>query len=208
VKFIKTFSLAIVAAVAVMAFVGASSAMATTTALCTVNEASCAEANQVKSIHMVNVGVGTLLNSTADVLCLNILSEAEVLGLGAPQTIHTKVLKFETCGTNAAHNNCEVTVETLPLLSLLKTGANIGTLTAESGLTKVKCTILGFIKIDCVYDLSGTGFASEGGTASSNGLLKATKTPAKLAKENKGPCPTESTLDGTLEPLVKSFIVA
>lgn len=203
------FGLAALAAVAAMAFVGASSASASNnTALCSANENPCSEANQLKSLHMALTPstVGKLLNSTANVLCLTVLANGTVLGLGtAPngQQIHVTEFNINGCGTDSGHNNCTVTATELPLLDLLNEGGNVGVLSALSGKTNIKCTIFGFIKIDCTYDGSGLEFEVEGGAT--GGMLTAEKSPASLIAGG-GLCPEESFLDGLLQALGAAYI--
>jgi hypothetical protein len=169
---------------------------------------------ELEKIHLANStlpggpgtpeGTPTLLNSTADVLCLSVLVEAEALDLGVnePQTIHANKLAFENCGTNSTHNNCEVKAEELPLFHLLKIGEDEGSVSALNGKVLVKCTISGFVKINCVYKLENLSFTAKGPQASktSYGDVDAKKTEAKLV-EGGGLCPTESFLDGLLSPL-------
>jgi hypothetical protein len=209
------FGLAGIAAVAAMAFVGATSAMATSTVLCDEHvEAKCPAGHELASVHAVNTAgtVGILLNSTADVLCLNVLVQAASLGLAAPLQLHPSVFSITGCGTTSAHNNCTVTVENtaelpLPLFLLLRTALNVGTLSVDGGFTRVKCTIGGFIKIDCTYSGNELSFSAAGaGGTNGNGMLTASNSPASLVKGN-GLCPETSSLDGLLEPLVATYIL-
>jgi hypothetical protein len=181
-----------------------------------------------------NGGLPTQLNSTADVLCLTILGRAVVGELtggkhkdpvtgeelpsadgalgNAPtgQEVHTTALKFEGCGTEAPHTNCTVTVEELPLWDLLKTGKELASLEALNGLVRVKCTIFGFIKIDCTYEGKEFLFLVSGPNnperKTTNGDLHAKNTPAKLFKGTN--CPEKSSLDGLLLPLQPVYIAS
>ncbi len=209
------FGLAAIAAVAAMAFIGASSASATSTALCKVNEDPCAAGNQLSSLHMTNTA-GTLGELLAiggielTVLCLNILAQAEVLALGSPLSVHTKELNLTNCGTNAGHNNCTVnTAIKLPLFDLLKTGANLGQLTALSGEALVRCVIAGIIVIDCTYNGTGLSFTVEGalhsGAGTGHGMLTSNGTELPLASGG-GLCPEKSIIHGLLEPLTHTWI--
>jgi hypothetical protein len=217
-RLIKMFGLAALAAVAAMAFVGASSASATT-ALCKVHEVSCSEANQAVLIHAVLTSgtVGRLLNSTADILCLEVLVHATILPKANPLLIH--ILKFlaAKCGTDANHNNCTVESNAsealLWLVAILRTALNLGTATINEfeemqPTTRVKCTIFGFIKIDCTYDGTGLKFEIEGAghtEKAGKGMLTANESPASL-KEGSGLCPEEASLDGLLEPSENLYI--
>jgi hypothetical protein len=222
------FGLAAIAAVAAMAFIGASSASAKfNTVLCEVLEGLvCPEGREIandledpppyKHIHLVNsalpegpgtpAGTPTLLNSTANVLCLTVLVLATPLLLGTaptPQIIHTDKLISENCGTNSTHNNCTFTTEELPLFHLLKIGLDEGSALALNGNQRMKCTIGGFIKINCVYELTNILYIYRGPQAlpkSPNGDLHAQNTPLELV-EGGGLCPEKTALDFLLLPL-------
>ena len=217
-RLMKMFGLAALAAVVTMALVGTTSASATSTVLCEVLEGlKCPAGKQIEleKIHLANSalpggpgtpeGTPTLLNSTANVLCLTVLVEAETLDLGAPQLIHATSQKFENCGTNSTHSNCEVKTEELPLFHLLKIGEDEGSVLGLNGKVRVKCTIFGFIKINCVYELNGLLFTAKGPQASKTtyGDVDAKETPAELV-EGGGACPEISLLDGLLLPLAGS----
>ena len=201
VRLIKMFGLAAIAAVAAMAFVGATSASAESTQLCKVHTVTCGAGDATTSVHQVNVGVGTLLSSIVDVLCLNVLAEATPLALGAPQSVHTLALSFTGCGTTSTHNNCTVTVLELPLANLLKTGLDEGSIEGTNGKTRLQCSNIPFIgSIDCTYDATGLLFE----VAANH--LTASETPVKEIG-SKFFCPDKPTLDGLLETLVDTFVV-
>ncbi|HEY5709745.1 MAG TPA: hypothetical protein VIS51_10145, partial [Solirubrobacterales bacterium] len=189
-RLIKMFGLAALAAVAAMAFVGATSASAGPTLICSNHhELLCLPGGHVASIHQVLAegSIGKLL-ATINVLCLGFLVEATALGLGSPQSIHATSQTFTGCGTGSAHSNCTVTVQEQPLSNLLKTGLDEGVLTATSGRTRLQCSNLG---IDCVYDLEGIEFAVGGGH------LTANETPTNELG-GKFFCPDEGLLDALL----------
>ena len=199
-RLIKMLGIAALAAVAAMAFLGATSASATNTQLCKTHTGlTCGAGNGVTSHHMVLTSgtVGKIL-AAINILCLGILIQATPLGLGNPQSIHANAvegLMFTGCGTGAAHDNCTVTVQEVPLLDLLKTGLDEGILTATSGRTRLQCPGLG---LDCVYDLEGMEFSVGGGH------LTATEIPLS---ELGGSffCPDEGFLDGLLEALTDVY---
>ena len=137
--------------------IGVSSASALfPTQLCTVHpeELECPpNKNTQEDIQRLEPGTyWKLLTSLINILCLFALKRASALDLGNPQPVHTTELNIGGCGTNAAHSNCTITAEELPLLTLLKTGLDEGVLTAQSGRLRVQCASLG---IDCKYDLEG-----------------------------------------------------
>ncbi|HEX6752253.1 MAG TPA: hypothetical protein VF093_01510 [Solirubrobacterales bacterium] len=201
-RLIKTFGRAAFAAVAAMAFVGATAASATfDTQFCKVNEGLLCPAGQAEThIHRVlKAGTVARLLAAVTVLCLGVLSEEDVLGLGKPQVIHAKSvggLSFSGCGTGSAHNNCTVTVQEAPLYHLLKIGPGEGALTFLSGRKRVQCPNVG---IDCVYDLAGSEFAV------ANNLFIANEAPS-VELGGKFFCPDEALFDAELESLLASYI--
>ncbi|HEX6753774.1 MAG TPA: hypothetical protein VF093_09350 [Solirubrobacterales bacterium] len=199
-RLIKTFGLAALAAVAAMAFVGATSASATSTQLCKVHTGlTCGAGNEVTSHHMVLASgtVGQLLSPTVNVLCLGILIEATPLGLGNPQSIHTTSFTFAGCGTGSAHNNCTVTTQEQPLADLLKTGLEAGVLTFTNGRLRTQCPSLG---MDCVYDGEGMEFAVGGQH------LTAEEAPT-IELGGKFFCPDEGLVDGLFETLTDTYVL-
>ncbi|HEY5709746.1 MAG TPA: hypothetical protein VIS51_10150 [Solirubrobacterales bacterium] len=197
-RLIKTFGLAALAAVAAMAFVGATSASASTsTQLCTVHTGlTCGEGNAVTSHHMVLASgtIGRLLASI-NVLCLGILIEATPLGLGDPQQIHSLTQTWSGCGTGSAHSNCTVTVPEQPLFDLLKTGLDEGVLTGLSGQLRTVCSNLG---IDCLYDAAGMEFEVGGGHLTAN-EVGVNELGGKFF------CPDEGVVDGLFETLTDVY---
>jgi len=198
------FGLAAFAAVAAMAFVGATSASAnTSTQLCTAHTSLVCTGTATTSVHQVLATgeVGKLLSSLATILCLTVLANAEPLGLGNPQSVHGTA-EYLNCGTNATHTNCTVEVTEQPLFNLLKIGLDEGSLTATNGLTHVVCTEVGFfkIKIDCVYNTTGILFKVGAQH------LTALKTPVNIVAGSFF-CPENSTLDGLLKTLVNTFVL-
>jgi hypothetical protein len=244
-RLIKMLGLAAIAALAATAFLGTTSASAElNTQLCNVEpvELECPEGQETKLVHWVNSklpegpngGLPTLLNSTADVLCLTVLIRAVVGELtggkhkdpvtgeellsangalgNAPggQEVHFTKLVYEGCGTEAPHTNCTVTVEELPLWDLLKIGEELASLKSTNGLTRVKCTIFGFVKIDCTYEGKGLLLLVSGPNdperKTEKGDMHAQKTPAKPLKGAN--CPKESFLDALLLPLSPLYIAS
>ncbi len=197
---IKMFGLAALAAVAAMAFVGATSASATNTQLCKVHTSlACPAGEAVTSHHMVLASgtVGKLLGEAINVLCLSILIDATPLGLANPQSIHTLSFTFTGCGTGSTHNNCTVTTQELPLADLLKTGLEEGVLKFTNGRLRTQCPSLG---MDCVYDGEGMEFAVGGQH------LTAEETPA-VELGGKFFCPNEGQIDGLFETLTDAYVL-
>jgi hypothetical protein len=200
-RLIKMFGLAAMAAVSAMAFVGATSASATNTQLCTAYTGLlCGAGNGATSVHTVLVpGTVLLILGVIDVLCLGFLMEATPLGLGNPQSFHSLSQSFTGCGTSNTHNNCTVTIPAgqQPLLNLLKVGLDIGVLTGTSGQLRVVC---GNIGLDCLYDLAGTEFEVGGGELVANETI-ATELGGKFF------CPDEAVKDAWLETLGDAYVL-
>ena len=188
--------LAAIAALASMAFVASSASAETSTQLCKVHTSlECtAPATEVHQV-LAEGTVGKLLSSLATVLCLNVLATGEPLELGSPQLVHGTT-EYTGCGTNATHTNCIVKVLAQPLLHLLKTGLDEGSLTALNGETLVDCKEVTIFKvhIHCFYLTAGILFKVGGQH------LTAEKTPVEF-KEGEGICPEKPTLDGLLKNL-------
>jgi hypothetical protein len=196
------FGLAAIAAVAAMAFLGASSASATFhTALCKSNEGgalTCAPANLATHIEAESVGSTLLLTDIVTVHCDSSHVLAEALGLSGlnpttgaiePQLVHLTELTFTGCKTTAGLN-CTVTVLT-PLgdLLVLKTAANLANIQSHKTSAKVVC---GFI-LSCTFGglptLHGLGSAND----TSHAHVTASKVP--LGLEGGSLCPAEATWD-------------
>jgi len=199
-RLIMLFSLAALATAA-MAFVGATSASALNTQLCTEHTGlSCGVGRGAPSVHVV-LKAGTIGELLADisVLCLGYLAEATALGLGSPQSVHSSTQSFTGCGTGSAHSNCTVTIPSnqQPLYSLLKTGLDEGTLTAVSGQTRLLCSNLG---LDCIFDVAGMSFQAGGGHVTST--LGPTTELGGIFK-----CPGSGLLDALLETLTNTYVL-
>ncbi len=198
-RLIKMFGLGAVAAVAAMAFVGATSASALNTQLCTTHTSlTCGSA--ATSVHWV-LAPGTIwkLLGAIDILCLGFLVEATALGLGNPQLVHSLSQSFTGCGTGSPHNNCTMSIPIgqQPLFNLAKTGLDAGVLTAASGQTRLVCSNIG---LDCLYDAEGMEFEVGAGhlTANETGV---TELGGKFF------CPVENLLDALLETLTSTYVL-
>jgi hypothetical protein len=195
----KTFGLAALAAVAAMAFVGATSASATfDTTICKKDAGLlCEKADQVEKIHLVlKTGTVSELLALVNILCLGLLVEATALGLSKLLPIHILKVELTGCGTGSTHSNCTMTTQELPLADLLKTGPDQGKLILLSGRSRLQCPNLG---IDCVYDNEGVEF-----DVGANHMTANEASTNELG--GKFFCPDEGLLDALLEGLEKLYI--
>jgi hypothetical protein len=211
VKFIKMIGLASVAAVAAMAFIGASSAMAGNTALCSSNEGgaeTCAAGNQVATVHFVAKN-GILLtgSSSSDVTCKEALLSGNVLGLAAPQQVHPTALTYSGCTTFFGLVSCTVTTTHFGLLDALKTGATVGTvvdLASGGAFTEVHVECANG-SINCTYKGENLTGNAESASGANNGTVSYEK--AAVTKVAGGSaCPTTAELDATFISLTAVYL--
>jgi len=214
------FGLAAIAAVAAMAFVGATSASAEPTTLCTVDTENLeCPANQASSVTFVSTKANSqLLNSTLNVSCTSTFNgEAEYVEeekegkkvkvyttLGSPLVLLGK-FTYTNCTTfcNVKEENGPATIE------ILKTAAELALVTGE-GLVNVNC--FGFF--NCSYigkGLEGHGLGGLETTVkheSGEVLLRAHVSFVKAPVENEtgGSCPSGATLDALFVSSVDLFL--
>jgi len=203
------FGLAAVAAVAAMAFVGASSAMAeVATTLCEEESEglTCPTEKQAKSFTML--AKTTTLLASVEVLCLHSSAKGTVEGetltsAGTPLAVQLSELQFKECGrvSSGSHSDCTVTVLKQPLLKVLKTAANLGTAAVNPEAPaeiNVKC---GFF-INCTYSETTKPFTVESaGHTEGAGLGMFTAEKLEVAKGKGFLCPETATWDALYEPL-------
>ncbi len=192
-KSIKMLGLAALAALMAMAFVGASSAMAETTALCHEDAAGCIALQHVHE---------TTLTGHKAVLETSILTvECDVLFLGDTLTGSGLPLKIHGTFTYTNCGSCTATEENGPAeIKVTKTGHETGTVVGE-GLVHVSCSGL-----NCRYN--GVGLS---GTA--KGPLLSTETNGEVSLVNQSTnkesglfCPSTSKLTITTTPLDKIYL--
>ena len=204
-KPIKMLGLTVVVALMAMAFVGASSATAESTALCTemvsqnVGE-ECPAAKRIHVVHEVTLTgeKGKILSSALNIEC-DVLFEGTVISannLGNPLEISGE---FEYANCN---NGCTVQEAPPTEIRVLKLGHETADVTIEWLIT-VACA--GFIS--CRYNgvgLVGTGAGPLLSTNLANGhVIFSEKT---LNKENGALCPSTAKLDLNLHPLIPTYI--
>jgi hypothetical protein len=203
VRLIKTFGLAAVAAVAAMAFVGASSAMAEFTLLCKNHNSATSCSEPVAEIHVV-ANDPVILSSLGDILCESSLGTGEVLGLGAPQVVHMTFLVWTNCSRSG--EACTVSAPTLGLMSVLRTALNLGTVTPSGGVIKVVCGSF----ISCKYTLNSEHTLTVQGALHSAGIGhgEILANEIDIRKAGFGLCPSEAKWDARYEPLEHVYIVS
>ena len=148
-KAIKIFGLAALAALMAVAFVGASSALATSTQLCKEDSAgACPAGKEITSVKEVSVGKGVLLSSLATIECNVEFTSTSVGALGATQTI-TGHFTYPMAGCETKSGTlCEVTeTSTSATIKVTKTAHELAKVegTAE---VNAHCGAL----INCTYD--------------------------------------------------------
>jgi len=202
VKSIKMLGLAALAALMAMAFVGASSAMATTTQLCNTDSAPCGSA--VTHVHEATTTNALLLNSLGNVKCAVLFLSTSVGALGAPQSIEGK-FTYSGCFRKkifGGEEACTVTELNSPVkITVLRTTHETGTVTGE-GEVEVKCGSA----IECVYNgenLTGTAKGPLLSTAA-NGEVTLTEQPTHAVKG--AFCPETAKLDITTTPLTATYL--
>jgi hypothetical protein len=145
-RLIKTFGLAAMAAIVAMAFVGASSAMATSTVLCKANELVCAVGN-VYTGHVEALSTKAVIKGPVTATCEHSIVLGEALGLANPLVIHITLLDFSKCGI------CTVTVpDKTGLIEALKTASGLATAKSSGFRIVASCT-----GITCEYEFFAEG---------------------------------------------------
>jgi len=203
-RLIKVFGLVAISAIAAMAFIGVSSAIAGNTAICKTNEGgalTCAEANQWKKIHAV-ANDPVILSAGGNVLCTSSLLEFTLLGLGAPQTGHVNSLTWNECVYKEALK-CTVTTIALGTLLFLKTAVNLGVSQFHNMKLLIECGIFSPF-VDCIYEglpsfhlLGAESFGDGPENGGIRGIESGLSSPLDA-------CPPEIVLDlfwGALEPV-------
>jgi hypothetical protein len=204
-KLLKMFSLAALAALMGMAFIGVGSAMAENTALCrdmpTIDDeidgtdGVCDD--PITHVHLTTLpgAKAIILTSVLNVEC-DVLFLGDVLALGAPQVIHSGVLTYSNC-----NNGCTVFQEGTVLLSVLKLGHELADVTSD-GQKHVECGAF----IDCKYNGTGLVGHALGPLLSSHLNGSVIISEQVLNKVGGAFCPATAKLDITLTPLTHTYI--
>jgi hypothetical protein len=192
VRLMKMFGLAALAAIAAMAFIGAGSASAGSTALCKNSSLPC---NSIwgtgTEIHGKVVGTSLLLSSLVNVHC-NSQATGEITSAGLPANkqpvsgvMHIAFTGCKTTGGTACDNILDEGA-----LLVLKTAAGLADVTVHDVLGRVHCGAF----IDCSYvsaGIKGHGLNLVG----ANGRAHITFNKVKLTSEGGFFCPSESFID-------------
>ena len=194
-KAIKTFGLAVLAALMAMAFVGAGSANAEALQLCGHDAPEGLSCEAIHHIHLVSVGKAKLLTSLLTVECEELFL-GDVLSWGPP------VIISGTLTLTGCTSGCTETEENGPTeLSVLKTGVETAEVTGEY-LVHVKCGS----SFDCTYNGVGLKGTVKGALTSTQENGEITFSEAALNKEAGFLCPKTAKLDITLKPLSTIYI--
>lgn len=192
---IKKLSFVVVAAIAAMALVGASSAMATgTTTLCKENKTPCPEAQRypagtvIEGLATNPVLLGTFFGLTGTVQCEHSVVSGKLnSSIGTPLTGTISKITFTGNCKSTFGGTCTVTTVKTGTLDLLRTASNLGTATSLGNEIKVECG--GFPAINCVFGGSPQLHAEGSPTK------HLTATNATLTAVSGSACPTNPRWD-------------
>jgi hypothetical protein len=166
-RLIKMFGLAVIAAIASMAFIGASSAMANgSTVLCNNTSLPC---DNIYTGHVEGLSTHAELKAGATILCTHSKVLGEALGLANPLVIHVSELTFTGC------NGTVNVIDKTGLILALKTAPNLATGTAHG--FEVLAERFG---VHCVYGGVATGAHGLGSVGS--GLASIVANEVELEK--------------------------
>jgi hypothetical protein len=158
-KYVKMLGLAAVAAAALMAFVGSSSASAAV--LCTTPAGTTCPTGWAEpggtTLHAVNVGVVKLTTSFKNIECTESTVHGTTTNEGGPNEPvvgHIETLTFGGC-------NCTVTVINKGSLEVEWSSGNNGTVKSKGAEVTASCSTI-FGNVHCIYE---TGAGTSLGTA-------------------------------------------
>jgi hypothetical protein len=184
-KLIKMFGLAVIAALASMALVGASSASAESTVLC--EEPEHTECSNPFTGHIEGLSTDALLSASfVHIECEHSVILGEALGLANPQVTHVTKLDFLNC------EPCEPVVEDeTGLIETLKTGLNLGTVKGSGFKVFVDCGI------ECYYGGTVEGAHAKGSEGGSLGVITANEVELERLSGSSIFCPSVSKWTAT-----------
>jgi len=150
-KLARMIGLMCVTAIAVLALAGPSSAMAETTALCSVEENPCEEGNLIKNIEYEADDI-EVLTSVMNYVCDTSFS-ATVSKLGESQTLGVTEMQYSSCD-----QGCTRTVEKLGTFTIARTEGELGEIVGNGFEVHVVCGI----QINCTYAFNGLSGTIQG----------------------------------------------
>jgi hypothetical protein len=200
-RLIKLVPIAAIITVAALALFGASSAMASDTALCTTDSAgsTCPPGQLTSHVHLTVIIRIILLNSIQNVQC-GALFLGDVQNptlLGSPLEIAGN-LTYTNCttGCEAKQISAETTVK------VLQTAPELSEVKGE-GEVLVNCSLI----LHCVYNGNGlTGHGLGGLTTNAAEKGHTTFSGAALEKVSGLLCPSSASLDALFESLEKQYL--
>jgi hypothetical protein len=156
-RHIRKLSLVAVAAIAAMALVGASSAMAVgTTTLCKENKTPCPEAQRygagtvVEGVASNPILLGKFFGFTGTISCEKSVVAGKLdKAIGTPLEGTISTISFTGNCKDSFGDSCSVATVKTGKLDLLRTGSNVGIATSLGNEILVKCS--GFVNMDCVF---------------------------------------------------------
>lgn len=174
----------------VMAFVGASSAMAGNTALCELHEQPCAAANIYQGHFEALAANPKFLTNITDIACKKSRILGFALGLASPQTTHLEALTFtEDCLTEAGFP-CVIESTELGLLLILRTALNLGFATTDNTRVLISCP---GVALHCIFDMAAEMHVTGSPNANSLAEIHALELPLEQAEGMF--CPEETFFD-------------
>lgn len=174
-KYVKMLGLAMVAAIAAMALVGAGSASATT--LCKVNTNPCPEASRYTTpITVLALSTEAVLSGSLNVTCHSHVTVLVENNDGANKPLLGKITLLDWTGCSGGCSSATTTQ--LPSGSLTALGSGNGTLTAGKTVVELK-GCLGFAT--CVATATEPKLEFNGGSIGSTASAKANNVPVTLS---------------------------
>jgi hypothetical protein len=197
VKPIKMLGLAVPATLMAMAFVGAGSAMAETTALCKEDASPCPSGKLITHVHEATLtNHKAILLSSPEVKCdVSFLGDAAGGGLGAPLVI-SGGFTYSNC-----EGGCTASEENGPTeIRVLREGTELASVTSGEGAGAGLVHLVCFGFINCRYVGSGLEGHGLGVLTSSETNGSVTLSGQEVERESGSLCPETGALDITTTP--------
>ena len=200
----KMLGLAALGALMAMAFVGASSAMASSTQLCTTDTTPCGGA--VTHVHETTLlgSPALFLNSLGNIKCDVLFLSTSVGALASPQIIEG-AFTYSLCSRKkpfGGEESCTALEKNFPpRLKVLREGHETARVTDE-GEIEIRCGSL----IQCTYSLFFAQGTAHGPLLSFETNGETAISEQTLAKTSGAFCPETGNLDITTTPLIATYI--